>query len=210
MAKNPDWANLNYYKKANQELIENGYFPNNRIVWIGDSITENWNRFDPDFFNEINVNRGISGQTTSQMLLRFRNDVIQLKPKVAVILAGTNDIAENTGPITIPEIFGNIVSMVELAAANKINVVICSVLPASKYSWKPAIEPAEKIITLNQMLKNYVNENGFLYVDFHSAMANSENGLSKTYADDGVHPNKSGYELMKPLAEKIIFEALNS
>lgn len=171
---------------------------------MGDSITENWKRFDFDFFNENSINRGISGQTTSQMLLRFRTDVIQLKPEIVILLAGTNDIAENTGPIALSEIFGNILSMVELAKANQIKVILCSVLPAFKYSWKPGIEPAEKIIQLNQMIKNYSNLNNICYIDFHSPMSDSNKGLKKEYADDGVHPNKTGYLVMKPLIEKAI------
>lgn len=210
VSRNQDWANRNYYKTANEKLIESDNFPETRMVWIGDSITENWNRFDPDFFNQNNINRGISGQTTSQMLLRFRSDVIQLKPKIVIILAGTNDIAENTGPITLPEIFGNILSMVELAQANQIKAILCSILPAFKYSWKPIIEPAEKIIILNQMIKNYANQNKITYIDFHSAMTDANNGLKKEYADDGVHPNQSGYELMKPMVEKAIIETSKS
>lgn len=210
VGRNQDWANVNYYKEANLKLSETGKLPKNCVVWMGDSITENWNRSDPYFFNENNINRGISGQTTSQMLLRFRNDVIHLKPKLVIILAGTNDIAENTGPITLPEIFGNILSMTELAQANQIKVVLCSILPALKYSWKPAIEPAEKIVTLNQMIKNYADQNNLTYIDFHAAMGDSNNGLKKEFADDGVHPNKSGYDLMKPIAEQAINPILKS
>lgn len=204
VGRNQDWANVNYHKEANLKLSETGKLSKNRVVWIGDSITENWKKFDPDYFSETNVNRGISGQTTSQMLLRFRSDAINLKPKIVIILAGTNDIAENNGPISLPETFGNIRSMVELAQANQIKVILCSVLPAFKYSWKPTIEPAEKIVALNQMIQSYANQNKITYIDFHSAMADTNNGLKKEYADDGVHPNKSGYELMKPLAEEAI------
>jgi lysophospholipase L1-like esterase len=198
-----DWPNLKKYAAENNSLK----FTNssNSIVYMGDSITEFWKVNDPIFFTSNNfINRGISGQTTSQILLRFRQDVIELKPSTVVILAGINDIAENTGPITINAIFGNIVSMVELAKANKIRVVLCSILPANHFYWNLKSEPADKVVVLNKLVKSYANKNKIPYVDYFSVMVDENKGLDKKYGDDGVHPNLEGYKLM----EKLIMEVL--
>ena len=154
------------------------------------------------------INRGISGQTTPQMLLRFRQDVIDLNPKVVVILAGTNDIAGNTGPSTPKMILDNIKSMAELARANGIKVIISSVLPAFDYPWKPGLNPNEKIPALNKLLKEYTEANGHIYLDYYTAMADDRNGLPKKYADDEVHPTAAGYAVMEPLVEAAINKAL--
>lgn len=154
------------------------------------------------------INRGISGQTTPQMLLRFRQDVIALKPSVVVILAGINDIAQNTGPYTIEATSGNIFSMCELAKQNGIKAIICSVLPAFDFPWKPGLEPAQKVIQLNNVLKAYAEQHKLLYVDFFSAMVNEQMGLKKELGTDGVHPNEAGYAIMEPILEKAIFKAL--
>jgi lysophospholipase L1-like esterase len=176
---------------------------------MGNSITEGWSRFCPDFFaGRPFLNRGISGQTTPQMLVRFRPDAIDLKPAVVVILAGTNDIAGNTGPSTLEMIEENIISMAELAKANSIKVVLSSVLPAFDYPWKPGINPAEKIVALNAMIKKYADNNGIIYLDYFSSMADKRNGLKSEYSDDGVHPNEAGYRVMAPLAEEAIAKAL--
>lgn len=176
---------------------------------MGNSITEGWFKADPDFFKgKPYVGRGISGQTTPQMLVRFRQDVIDLKPFAVVILAGTNDIAGNTGPATLEEIFGNIVSMAELASANKIKVILSSILPVFDYPWKPGLQPAEKIVALNKMLKDYAAKTGHIYLDYFSAMADERNGLKKELGYDGVHPNLAGYKVMEPLVEKAINEAM--
>jgi lysophospholipase L1-like esterase len=176
---------------------------------MGNSITEGWSRFCPDFFaGRPYLNRGISGQTTPQMLVRFRPDAIDLKPAVVVILAGTNDIAGNTGPSTLEMIEENIISMAELAKANSIKVVLSSVLPAFDYPWKPGINPAEKIVALNAMIKKYADNNGIIYLDYFSSMADERNGLKSEYSDDGVHPNEAGYRVMAPLAEEAIAKAL--
>ena len=143
------------------------------------------------------------------MLVRFRADVVNLKPKVVVILAGTNDIAGNTGPATLEMIEDNIASMVEIAKANNINVVLCSVLPAYDYPWKSGLQPAEKIVALNKWIKDYSEKNKIIYADFFTPMADERNGLKKEYSEDGVHPNKDGYDVMTPLVEKAIAESLN-
>ncbi len=197
-----DWANLSKYKKENVKLIEKGDVKG-RVVFMGNSITEFWRVFDSSFFKgRPYVNRGISGQTTPQMLIRFRPDVIELKPEVVVILAGINDIAENNGPATLEEISGNIFSMVELAKVHGIKPVICSVLPALDFYWRPGMEPAPKIIRLNEMLKSYALKNDIQYVDYFSAMVDENMGLKKEYSDDGVHPNLAGYKVMEPLVEE--------
>lgn len=191
-----DFANYAKYEKQNQEIISQKITPNS--VLMGDSITEGWFSTDPDFFKKNNfVGRGIGGQVTSQMLLRFREDVIQLKPKRVIILAGTNDIAENQGPISLDKVFGNIVSMAELAKANHIKVVLCSVLPAYDFGWRKDMHPAEKVITLNAMIKSYAEKNQIPYVDYHSQMKDSLNGLDKMYTEDEIHPTVKGYEKME-------------
>ena len=180
-----------------------------RIVFMGNSITESWQKFDSVFFsNNAFVNRGISGQTTPQMLLRFREDVIDLQPAVVVILAGINDIAENTGPTTLENIFGNIASMAELARINHIKVVISSVLPAFDFPWRPGIKPAEKIAALNAMLKSYAAKNNFVYVDYYSSMVDERKGLQTQFTYDGVHPNLAGYKVMEPLVVNAISKAM--
>ncbi|AOW09807.1 SGNH/GDSL hydrolase family protein [Flavobacterium gilvum] len=196
-----DWPYLNKYKTENKQ-ISNPISGEKRIVFFGDSITEGWKTINPDFFiGKSYINRGINGQTTSQMLLRFRSDVIELKPKIVVILAGTNDIAGNTGPTEPKTTIGNIVSMCELAKANKIKVVLCSILPAHDYPWRRGMKPAEKIEALNEIILKYAKANDILYVDYYSAMVNEEKGLKPIYSEDGVHPNKKGYSLMEPIVE---------
>ncbi len=199
-----DWPNLNKYQKDNVSLQNAQPFPN-RVVFMGDSITEFWSREAPEYFQTHNyINRGISGQTTPQMLLRFRADVIALKPSVVVVLAGINDIAGNTGPATLDMITNNIFSMVDLAKAHNIKVILCSVLPAFDFPWRPNQEPADKIIALNRLLSAYAIANGILFVDYHAAIADDQNGLPLAYSNDGVHPGKAGYEIMGPLVENAI------
>ena len=208
LAQNNDWADLNRYKEENLKLG----LPSpdeNRVVFMGNSITQGWIEADPDFFmGKSYINRGISGQTTPQMLVRFRPDVVNLKPKVVVILAGTNDIAGNTGPSTLEMIEDNIASMVEIAKANNIKIILCSVLPAYDYPWKPGLEPAQKIVDLNKWIKNYAEKNEIIYVDYFTPMADQRNGLKKEYSEDGVHPNLAGYKVMEPLVEKAIADVL--
>ncbi|MEJ2617454.1 MAG: SGNH/GDSL hydrolase family protein [Ignavibacteriaceae bacterium] len=205
-----DWANLKRYAKADKKLGPPAA-GENRVVFMGNSITESWAVIDSSFFTENKsfVDRGISGQTSSQMLLRFRQDVIDLKPAVVVILAGTNDIAENTGPITLKDIFGNIISMVQLAEMNKIKVILSSVLPAYDFPWHPGLKPAEKIVKLNLMLKSYCEENNIKYTDYYSKMVDERGGLDKRYTNDGVHPTIAGYKIMDSIIEDAIKVELN-
>lgn len=204
-----DWANTARFKDENAKLTSPAK-GENRVVFMGNSITEGWIRTHPDFFaGKPYVNRGISGQTTPQMLVRFRPDVINLKPALVVILAGTNDIAGNTGPSTLEMIMDNLISMAELAKANNIKVVLSSVLPAFDYPWKPGIEPAMKIVKLNEMIKKYADDHGIVYIDYFSSMADERNGLKKELSGDGVHPNDAGYKVMEPLVEAAIKKALN-
>jgi acyl-CoA thioesterase I len=210
-----DWAFLDKYRDADQQL-PTAKPGETRVVFMGDSITEGWglkgSANEPDrgvfFPGKPYVNRGISGQTTPQMLVRFRQDVIDLKPKVVVLLAGTNDIAGNTGKMSPEETEGNLASMSQLARENGIRVVLCSVLPASDFSWHPGMEPAPKIRALNEWIQAYAARNGFAYVDYYSHMVNGEGGLKSELSPDGVHPNKAGYEIMAPLAEAGISQAL--
>jgi lysophospholipase L1-like esterase len=209
-AEAQDWANLNKYQNENITLpvLTSGQ---KRIIFMGDSITEFWSVINPEFFaGKLYINRGISGQTTPQMLIRFRPDVIALKPSLVIIMAGINDIAGNTGPSTLEMITNNIFSMVELAKANDIKVILCSVLPAYDFPWRTGSFPAEKIVNLNTMIKQYANDNKILYLDYYSALVDERKGLKTAYADDGVHPNKAGYEVMNPLLEKAIEKVLSS
>lgn len=204
-----DWPNLMRYQKENADLPTRSA-GENRIIFMGNSITEGWANIHPDFFkNNHYINRGIGGQTTPQMLLRFRQDVINLNPTAVVILAGVNDLAENTGPSTIEAIFGNIKSMAELAKANAIKVILCSVLPAYDFPWRKGLKPAEKVVQLNELLKNYASKNGFGYVDYFSSMANSEKGLKQEFGNDGIHPNTKGYLIMEPLVQEVITQVVN-
>jgi len=205
-----DWANLNRYKNENSALVapQNN---ENRIVFMGNSITEAWATYDSLFFKENPyINRGISGQTTPQMLLRFKADVIDLKPKTVVLLAGTNDLAENTGPTTFDAIMNNIISMVQLAKVNGIKVVLSSILPAYDYPWKKGLYPNEKIPALNKLIKTYADDNSIIYLDYFSAMIDEKNGLIDDYTYDGVHPNKKGYNIMKPLVKDAIEKTLKN
>ena len=196
-----DWANVVRYAKANTEVTVKPL-----AVLMGDSITEGWFKKDPDFFSSHNfVGRGISGQTTSHMLCRFRQDVVVHAPKYAVILAGANDIALNNGPITLENIFANIVSMCDIAKANKIKPILCSVLPCTKFRWRPEVtDAAEQIVALNAMLKDYAAKNKILYVDYHTSMKNAEGGLPVELSKDGCHPTVEGYKIM----EEILIDAL--
>lgn len=203
-----DWPNLKRFQDDNAKLGK-ARTCDTRVVFMGNSITQGWIEQVPEFFdNGRYINRGISGQTTPQMLLRFRQDVINLYPKVVVILAGINDIAGNTGPSTLEMITDNLASMTELAQAHGIQVVLCSVLPAFDFPWRPGQEPADKVVELNKRIKAYAETHGAVYCDYFSAMADNRNGLPKELSGDGVHPNKAGYAIMAPIAEQAIACAL--
>ena len=205
---NTDASDMAKYAKDNEALQSKVNV--NRVVLMGDSITEFWSRENPSFFEgKPIVNRGISGQTTPQMLLRFRADVIDLQPAAVVILAGINDIAENTGPISLEEIFANIVTMVEMARKSNIKVILSSVLPAADFPWRRDLKPAKKVIKLNAMLRSYADQQHLEFVDYFSAMADEKNGLNKTFSSDGVHPNSAGYKVMEPLLEQAIEKTLS-
>ncbi|HQV85220.1 MAG TPA: SGNH/GDSL hydrolase family protein [Chitinophagaceae bacterium] len=209
-SKAQDWANLGYYKKDNIK-IGSPKKAEKRIVFFGDSITESWGKICPYFFaGKAYINRGISGQTTPQMLLRFRADVINLKPVAVIILAGTNDIAGNTGPSTLEMIKDNITSMAELAKANGIKVILSSVLPVYEYPWKRGLHPSEKIASLNKWIKNYAANNKLIYIDYYTSMVDERKGLRIKYSKDGVHPNEAGYKVMIPLVELAIAKALQT
>lgn len=196
-----DWAQFGRYADANKRVTTPA-----KVVFMGNSITDGWWPKDSTFFIDNNfLDRGISGQTTSEMLVRFRQDVINLKPKAVVILAGINDIAHNNGVISLENVFGNIVSMAELARYNKITPIICSVLPAYDFPWRRGMNPAPKVIELNKMLKAYADKEGLTYVDYHSAMKDERDGLPKNLASDEVHPTLEGYKIM----EKIVLEAIH-
>ena len=203
-----DWANLGKYRLDNANLAL-ASSSENRIVFMGNSITEGWETLHPEFFSgKPYINRGISGQTTPQMLLRFRADVINLNPELVIILAGTNDIAGNTGPSSIKMIAHNIISMAELAMINDIKIILCSVLPVYDYTWKPGLNPVGKISALNEIIRDYAQNNGITYLDYYSSMADDRKGLIEDFTYDGVHPNKLGYTIMGSLLETAIGETL--
>jgi acyl-CoA thioesterase-1 len=203
-----DWAFLARYRDANAALGDPKR-GEQRVVFMGNSITDAWAKSFPTMFpGKPYVGRGISGQTTPQMLVRFRQDVVDLKPRVVVILAGINDIAGNTGPATQVMIADNIKSMTEIAKANRIAVVLSSVLPAYDFPWRRGIGPAPKVVELNAWIKCYAREVGAVYLDYYTKMVDARGGLSAEMASDGVHPTEAGYRIMAPLAEAAIQEAM--
>ena len=189
-----DWPNLCRYRSANAALKHSP-----KVVLMGDSITELWERGDPSVFSDQVIGRGISGQTTPQMLLRFFQDVIALGPQVVHIMAGTNDIAGNTGPTTEQDVKNNIIAMVELARAHHIRVVLASILPTSAFPWNPSLRPASTIVEMNHWLHSYALESGSQYVDYYPVLADSKGGFRAELSNDGVHPNRDGYAAMRPL-----------
>jgi len=207
--ENSDWANLGYYEKRNREL---GFPDENekRIVFMGDSITEEWGNLYPEFFSgNYYINRGIGGQTTPQMLIRFKPDAIDLNPHAIIILAGTNDIAGNTGPSTVKMITDNIFSMAELAIAYEIKVVLSSILPVYQYPWvDDVLDPPSSIDSINSKIKEYVENKGLVYLDYYSSMVDDRKGLKLDFTGDGVHPNEAGYRVMSAIAGEIISQVL--
>jgi lysophospholipase L1-like esterase len=203
-----EFANFEKYSKSNDHLKSK----NNHVVFIGNSITEGWVNTMPEFFTKNNyIGRGISGQTSSQLLLRFRKDVIELKPELVVINIGTNDIAENTGLYNEEFTLGNIASMIELAEANKIKVIVASVLPATSFVWRPSIKDvATKIISLNKGIQLLAEKYKIPYLDYHSVLKNSNGGLDFAMANDGVHPTVACYAIMADLAQNLIQQTLDN
>ena len=193
------------YEKLNAQLPAPGA---QRVVWFGDSITEFMRNGIVGLDPADTINRGISGQTTSQMRVRFHSDVINLRPLAVHIMAGTNDIAGNTGPTSLERMKDAFRSMAEEASANGIKVILGSILPAKRFSWRAGISPAETIRTFNSWLKDYADKKGFIYVDYHSAMVDSQGGLPAQYSNDDVHPNDAGYAVMKPLAAEALARAI--
>jgi len=209
-----DWPQLRRYQADNAKLPPAGasHDPAEaRVVFYGDSITDAWGRGTGDFFpGRPYINRGISGQTTPQMLVRFEQDVVHLHPAAVLILAGTNDIAGNTGPATPQMIEDNFAAMVAIARQNNIKVILASITPAYNYPWKPGIDPVPAIRELNQWLKNYANTQRLTYVDYYTAMADEKGAMKPNLSKDGVHPTNEGYAIMGPLAEAAIAQALQT
>jgi lysophospholipase L1-like esterase len=203
-----DWASLCRYRAENAALRRTTV---PRVVFIGDSITELWKIAHPDFFGENYIDRGVGGQTTAQMLVRFRQDVVALKPAVVHILAGMNDFAGNGGPTTLEAIKNNVASMVDLAIANDIRVVLGSVPPAGAFPWRPTVlEPAQHIVEMNEWLRRFAREKSLIYVDYHEPLADERDAMKQTFSNDGVHPNRDGYSVMEPLARHAIEQALSA
>lgn len=203
-----DWAALSHYSKENKDLSA-PKAGENRIVFLGSSIFERWKNADPDFFaSHSYLDRGISGQIAPQLLIRFRQDVIDLQPKAVIILAGSNDIAGNTGHVTYATIMDNIKSMAELAKLHHIQVILCEYLPVYDYPWRKGLEPADKIIALNKFIKAYAMANNFTLLDYFTPFADERNGQKAELTTDGVHPNIAGYKIMEKLTETAIQTAL--
>lgn len=202
-----DWAQLEQYRDENHRLpAPSAARP--RVIFLGDSLTQSWELAGLGLDEVELLNRGISGQTTPQMLVRFRQDVVDLKPAVVHILAGTNDLAGNTGPTTLKDIENNLSSMVEIAEANHIRIVLASVLPALDFPWRPGLQPAPRIVALNNWIRAYARRRKLVYADYYSALVDSQGGFKSELADDGVHPNRAGYAVMSPIAHESIRRTL--
>lgn len=201
-----DWAGLCRYRAENQAAVA---MAPATVILLGDSITANWAKQDPQFFADTRLNRGISGQTSAQMLLRFYQDVIVLKPKVVHIVAGTNDVARNVGSMGQQSFKNNIRAMVELAQGHGIKVVLGSIPPAATFPWRTEIQPVEEIRALNRWLLGYSRERHATFVDYYGAMATSKGALRDGMSTDGVHPNAAGYRLMQDLAKSAVARALS-
>lgn len=200
-----DWAQFGRYEKANKEFLATGVRPD--AVFMGNSITDGWASKDPEFFKKNNfVGRGIGGQTSSEMLVRFRRDVIDLNPRCVVILAGTNDIAQNNGPIKPENTLGNIVSMCELAKANGIKVILCSVTPTSVFGWRKDLTPAPLILEMNKLIRAYAEANDIYYLDYHPALTDDKGGLPAKWSHDTCHPNLECY---RTVMEPMVCDAIN-
>ena len=203
--KKKDWAQFGRYEKANTEVLARDVRPD--VVFMGNSITDGWARQDPKFFEENNfVGRGIGGQTSSEMLVRFRRDVIDLNPKCVVILSGTNDIAQNNGYIKPENTLGNIISMCELAKANGIKVILCSITPTSVFGWRREVNPVPLIAELNKMIEAYAKENGIYHLNYHPALTDEKGGIPAKWSNDTCHPNLECY---RTVMEPMVCDAVN-
>ena len=199
-----DWANFRKYAEQNK-AVPARIKGEKRVVFLGNSIFEGWIRLRPEFFaGKPYYDRGISGQTTPQMLLRFYEDVLALDPDVLVLKAGINDIAQNTGPYNPLQTLNNIKAIAQLARVNNIKVILCSVLPASDFRWRPGLEPGDKVIALNNAIRDFAKTEGFYYLDLYSAVVDDKKGMKAEYANDGVHPTVEGYKVLEPLVEDAI------
>lgn len=196
-----DWPNLCRFRAANAEVLASGRRPD--LVFMGDSITENWLLGDPELFDAAWINRGIGGQTTPQMLLRFQADVLALRPRAVHIMAGTNDVAGNTGPTTLQDIKNNLMAMVALARAQGVAVFVASIPPAAAFDWRPGLDPRPFITELNSWLRGYAAEQGLAYLDYHAALADDNAALRSAFGNDGVHPNRAGYAAMRRVLETV-------
>lgn len=200
-----DWPNLCRYAAANAAVIASGRRP--RVILMGDSITEYWLVADPGLFNSEVLDRGISGQTTPQMLLRMYADVISLRPRLVHIMAGTNDIAGNTGPVTDQNIIDNIRAMILLAKANRIKVVLGAITPSSGFILRPGVNLSARIIRVNGLLRQLAAEQKVVFLDYHAALTDADGGLQPAHSNDGLHPNRAGYAMIKPLFERAVHKA---
>jgi hypothetical protein len=199
-----DWANFKKYAEQNK-AVPARVKGEKRVVFLGNSIFEGWLRLRPEFFaGKPYYDRGISGQTTPQMLLRFYEDVLALDPEVMVLKAGINDIAQNSGPYNPLQTLNNIKAIAQLARANGIKVILCSVLPASDFRWRPGLEPGDKVISLNNAIRDFAKAEGFYYLDLYSSVVDDKKGMKAEYANDGVHPTVEGYKVLEPLVEDAI------
>lgn len=204
-----DWAQLGQYRDENRRLPPpSAAMP--RVIFLGDSLTQSWDLAGLGLDRLELLNRGISGQTTPQMLVRFRQDVVGLEPAVVHVLAGTNDLAGNTGSTSLEAIEDHLSSMVELATAHHIRVVLGAVLPALDYPWRPGLQPARRIVALNDWMRAYARRRNLVYADYYSALVDARGGFNSGLADDGVHPNHAGYAAMAPIARAAIRQALAS
>jgi lysophospholipase L1-like esterase len=201
-----DFPDLCHYKPDNAAILKDGH---PKAVFMGDSITEGWGVGDPSLFSRGVVDRGISGQTSPQMLARFYQDVVALHPKVVHIMAGTNDVAGNTGPSSPDDFKNNIRAMVDLARANHIQVVLASILPAERFPWRPDLQPVEQIRQLNAWLKQFANQRQLIYADYFSSLTTASGAFRPELSNDGVHPNSDGYAAMRPIADAALRKALH-
>lgn len=203
--KATDWANLCRYTRQNAQIVQAGPRPD--VVFLGDSITELWQRAAPDRFGARSIDRGISGQTTPQILLRVYPDVVALRPRVVHIIAGSNDVFGNTGPVSDATIVQNIRAMIDIAQANGIRVVLGAIPPSKGFASKPGIDPSARIVALNTGLRQLAGERGIVFADYHAALRDANGGMAAAYTNDDLHPNRAGYERMRAVTDRALAQA---